>query len=93
VQTPTPPVARGAERQGVAQEQRVDLTVHGAMPAAERALGEEAREGERLVAVQPADVVALLEVAAELGVDLVLVGVAFEDYLQGPGAQVLDIDA
>jgi hypothetical protein len=83
----------GAERQGVAHEQRVDLAVHGAMPAAERVLGEEARKGERLVAVEPADVVALLEVAAELGVDLVLVGVAFEDDPQGPGAQVLDIDA
>jgi hypothetical protein len=63
------------------------------MPAAERVLGEEARKGERLVAVEPADVVALLDVAAELGVDLVLVGVACEDDLQGPGAQVLDVDA
>ena len=87
------PMASGAERQRIAEVHRVDLAVHGTEPAAERVLGEETRKGESLVAVEPADVVALLDVAAELGVDLVLVGVALEDDLQGAGAQVLDVDA
>ena len=86
-------VARGGQREGVAEQQRVDLAVHRPVPSAERVVGEEGGELPGLVAIEPLHRVAELLVGEELLVDLVLVGVALEHDLQRACLDVLDVDA